>query len=385
MMELLNKQTIQELASGASTTCLSLYMPTHRSHPENLKDPIKFKNLLKQLDESLSQQYSNSEVKEFLKPFETLINDAEFWNNTSDGLAVLSADAVFKTIGLQVPVEELTVVANSFHTKPLRKYLQSLDRYHVLGISLHDIKLFEGNRHSLVEVKLPPDISKTIEEALGSELTDKHSTVASYGGVGGQSNNMHHGHGGKKEEVDIDAERFFRVISADISEHYSKPSGIPLILAALPEHHNLFHKVNNNPLLLPNSIHINYKAVEIDKLTAMAWEVMQPEYAHKLSGLTDKYEQAKANNTGSDDIKKVAEAAAAGRVGTLLIEADCIVAGKITDSNTGAIQMEDLSNPETDDLLDDIGELVTKLGGQVMVVPPEYMPTHTGLAAIFRY
>ncbi|MGK2860565.1 MAG: hypothetical protein ACSLE0_01415 [Chitinophagaceae bacterium] len=384
-MDLLNKQLLQELASVNSTPCLSLYMPTHRSHPENLQDTIKFKNLLKQLEESLLQQYSNSETKEHLEPFETLANDPEFWNNTNDGLAILSATGVFKTIGLQSPVEALTVVADSFHTKPLRKYLQSLDRYHVLGLSLHDMKLFEGNRHSLVEVELPSDFPKTIEEALGEELTDKHSTVASYGGVGGESNNMHHGHGGKKDEVDIDAERFFRIISAEIYERYSKPSGLPLLLAALPEHHNLFSKVSNNPLLLPKGIHINYKAVEIQKLTAMAWEIMQPEYNLKLSGLAEKFEQAKANNIGSDDIAKVAEAAAKGRVDTLLLQADCVIAGTITDSNTGAIQTDDLTNPEIDDLLDDIGELVTKMDGQVMVVPAEYMPTQTGLAATFRY
>ncbi len=384
-MDLLNNQIIQELASVDSSPCLSLYMPTHRSHPENLKDPIKFKNLIKQLDESLSQQYSNTDKREFIEPFENLANDPEFWNNTSDGLAVLSADGVFKTIDLQVPVEELTIVADSFHTKPLRRYLQSLDRYMVLGISLHDMKLFEGNRHSLREVKLSPDVSKTIEEALGSKLTDKHSTVASYGGVGGQSNNMHHGHGGKKDEVDIDAERFFRSVADDVSEHYSKPSGLPLILAALPEHHALFQKVSNNPLLLQKGIEDNYKAVEIEKLTTMAWEIMQPEYVLKLSALADKFKQAKANNTGSDELAKVAEAAAAGKVETLLLQADCVIGGKITDLNTGTLETGNVSNPQTDDLLDDIGELVTKMGGQVMVIPEEYMPTQTGLAAIFRY
>jgi len=160
-MELLNKQLIQELASVTSTPCLSLYMTTHRSHPENLQDTITFKNLLKQLEESLLQEYSNSQTKAHLEPFEILAQDPEFWNNTNDGLAVLSTDGVFKTIGLQSPVEALTVVANSFHTKPLRRYLQSLNRFHVLGLSLHDIRLFEGNRHSLVEVKLPSDLSKT--------------------------------------------------------------------------------------------------------------------------------------------------------------------------------------------------------------------------------
>jgi hypothetical protein len=36
-----------------------------------------------------------------------------------------------------------------------------------------------------------------------------------------------------------------------------------------------------------------------------------------------------------------------------------------------------------DDLLDD--ELVTKMGGKVMIIPREKMPTKTGAASLFRY
>jgi hypothetical protein len=38
-----------------------------------------------------------------------------------------------------------------------------------------------------------------------------------------------------------------------------------------------------------------------------------------------------------------------------------------------------------DDLLDDIGELVLRRGGEVVVVPHERMPADTGLAATFLY
>jgi hypothetical protein len=77
--------------------------------------------------------------------------------NTSDGLAVLGTIDMFKTISLPVAIEELTVVAT---TKPLRRYLQSVERYNVLGLSLHDYQIYEGNRHSLIELKLPPDTQK---------------------------------------------------------------------------------------------------------------------------------------------------------------------------------------------------------------------------------
>jgi hypothetical protein len=385
MMELISKEIIQELLTIDQEPCLSLYMPTHQSHPENLQDPIRFKNLLRQLEESLLQKHSASEVRKYIEPLEALVNDDNLWNHTSNGLAVFSADGLFKVVGLPVSVDELAMAADSFHTKPLRQYLQSTDRYHILGLSLHDIRLFEGNRHSLVEIELQSDIPVTMTDALGDDLTDKHSTVASYGGTGGESTSMHHGHGGRKDEVEKDAERFFRVVANNIYERYSKPTGWPLILAALPEHHSLFQKVNKNPLLLSDSIAINPTSVSTDKLVNLAWEIMEPEYLLKLDSFVSGFEQAKANGKGSDDIKEVATAAVEGRVDTLLIEADRMIAVRITNLVTGNTQKKDLTNPKVDDLLDDMAELVTKMGGQVMVLPTEKIPSETGLAAIFRY
>jgi len=384
-MELLTKDLIQELLSANQAPCLSLYMPTHQKHPENLQDVIVFKSLVRQMEESLAQKYSAGEVQKYLEPIKELVQNDNIWNHTLDGLAVFSAEGMFRVIRLHKSVEELAIVADSFHTKPLRQYLQSLEHFHVLGLTLHDIRLFEGNRHSLTEIELTVDTPKTIIDALGDELTEKHSIVESYGGVGGDSTPMHHGHGGKKEETEKDAERYFRIVANTIYKNYSKPSGWPLILAALPEHHNLFQKVSKNPLLLPKGIAINPSSVSPDQLAKMAWEIVEPEYNLKLDTLIARFEQARANGKGSDDYKEVAVAAVGGRVDTLIVEADRIIEVRVTNLVTGNTQKKHLSNPKVDDLLDDMGELVLKMGGKMMVLPTEKMPSETGLAAIFRY
>lgn len=384
-MELLTQELVQELLDADQTPCLSLYMPTHRMHPENAQDIIVFKNLVRQMKESLSQKYSAGDAQKHLESVEALAEDNNAWNHSFDGLAVFSAPGFFKVVGAHKSFQELALVADSFHTKPLRQYLQSLDNFHVLGLTLHDIRLFEGNRHSLTEIDLTAETPKTIIEALGDELTDKHTTVASYGGSGGESSPMHHGHGGRKDETEKDTERFFRVVANTIYEQYTKPTGWPLILAALTEHQNLFQKVNKNPLLLSGSISINPSSVSTEKLADMAWEVMEPEYNHRLDSLVANFEQERANGKGSDDYKEVAVAAVEGRVDTLIVEADRIIPVRITNLVTGNTQKKDLINPKVDDLLDDMGELVMKMGGRVMVLPTGKMPSETGLAAIFRY
>jgi len=384
-MELLSKEILQELMTMQEGPHMSLYMSTHQTRPDNNQDPIRFKNILGQLEASLRLQHPVEVVEEKLTSFNGLIDNNDFWNQTHQGIAVFGADGYFKVIGLQAPVEDLAIVADSFHTKPLRNYLQSADRYHVLGISRHDMKLYEGTRHGLTEVKLPPSIPQTVQEALALETADQNMAVATEGGMEGKVSRMQNNQIAVGEEIDMDVDKYFRIVANGVYEQFSKPSKFKLVLAALTEHHNAFHQVSHNPYLVEKGIHANYKALSAEKLASMAWEIMEPEYMQKLQDLTERFNQAKANDYGTDDIFKASAAAAGSRVDTLLLEAGRIIGGKITNYDTGEIVYADVNNPNVDDLLDDIGEVVVRFGGQVVLVPSEHMPVTSGIAAIFRY
>ena len=383
-MVLFERKHLEELLSTKADYCFSVYQPTHRHHPANTQDPIRFQNLIKELEASSQQKLSQAQTRSLLKPFEELARDSAFWNKTLDGLAVFATDKLFRVYILQRPVPELAIVADNFHVKPLQRYLQATDRFQVLGLTLNEILFYEGNRDSLDKVELPEAVPETIEEALGSELTDEHITVATYGGKGPDGTRMQHGHGSKKDEKEVDAERFFRTVDRAINEHCSKPSGLPLILAALPEHHNLFQRLSHNPYLIKEGININPKSKTTDELRALAWEVWGPQYLKNLEDLVDQYDQLKSDNLGSDQLKEIAKKAAEGRVKTLLLEEDKIVPGRI-EGSSGKIEELAIEQPNVDDLLDDLGELVLKMGGDVHLVKPELMPTDTGAAAMYRY
>jgi len=377
-------EALTELASLSQPPCLSLYQPTHRHRPENQQDPIRFRNLVRELEASLLQKYPAVEAELLLKPFEALAHNAGFWNHTLDGLAVLGGPALFRVFRLQRPVAELAIVADSFHTKPLRRFLQSVDRYQILGLSLGQIQLFEGNRDALDEIDPANGVPTTITEALGDELSEPHLTVASYGGVGQGTTPMRHGDGGAQDQKEADTVRFFRAVDRAITEHHSSTSGLPLILAALPEHHHLFHQVSHNPLLMAEGIAINPDTLPIDELRKRAWKVVEPRYQAESATLAGEFAAAKSKSRGSDDLDEVAQAAADGRIATLLIESDRLIGGRI-DGVSGRVVLSEMSNPQVDDLLDDLGELTAKSGGRVIVVPTGQMPGQTGLAAIYRY
>ncbi len=362
--------------------CLSVYQKTHRHHPENQQDPIRFRNLLKQLEESLRKKYPKRDIEPLMQPFYELAENHRFWNHTLDGLAVFGAPGHFSCYRLQEPVREIVVAAETFHTKPLLRVFQTYERYQLLSLTRAEIRLYEGTKDSLDELTLADGVPHTLVEALGEAMTTPHQTVASYGGTRGPA--MHHGHGTKKDENALDAERFFRVVDKAILEHHSQQSGLPLLLAALGENQGLFRQISQNPFLMKEGIDINPDALKNGTLHARAWEVFEPQIRLRMDGLLQEFEAAQAKGMGSGDLEQVAAAAAGGKVGTLFIDSDVQVPGRL-DRGSGAIELDDMGNPEVDDLLDDIGELVLEKGGTVRVIPSGRMPTMTGIAAIFRF
>jgi len=384
MPDTLTQASLAELTAFKGRPCLSLYQPTHRRHPENQQDPIRFGHLAKALETSLPQELATEVKKALLDPFHALAEDRDFWNHTQDGLAVLSATGLFRVFRLQQSVAELAVVADSFHTKPLRQRLQSTERYQVLALSLQKVQLFEGDRHALDPVALALGVPQTVAAALVDGHTGPPINVSFDGGDDTGNTAVNQGYGGKKDDIAGDTERFFRVVDRAVLDHHSRPSGLPLLLAALPEHHHRFREISHNPFLMASGLMVDPHGLTHETLIQRAWDVAAPLQQAQQAVLSDAYAAAAAHGMGGENLSQVAHAAVAGRVATLLIEADRQVAGRI-DPSTGRIDPADLTNPRVDDVLDDLAALVESMGGVVHVLPADRMPCSTGAAASFRH
>jgi hypothetical protein len=248
--------------------CISLYQPTHRHHPDNQQDPIRFKNLTKRIEESLRQKFPTRETRELLAPFHDLAADEMFWNHTWDGLAMFAGPGVLRLFRVQRRLPELVVVAESFHVKPLLRYVQSADRYHVLALNRDHAAVWLGNRYALDTETLPADFPARLDQVMTNERAAPGTSIASSNaGVG--SPKIVHGHEDGKQ--DVEAEKFFRAVDRAVVQYFTKPSGLPVVLVALPEHQALFRRISQNSKLLAEGIKVNPQALSAADLRERVW------------------------------------------------------------------------------------------------------------------
>lgn len=361
---------------------ISLYQPTFRRSANPKQDIIRFKNLVQRIQKSLQEKYNKDQVRKILKPFHEIEEDRLFWNNSGDGLAILSNKNKTIVYKLNRQVEELALVSDSFHIKPLLRIFQSADRYHLLGINRKNFVLYEGSRYGFSKIEFHEDTPTTIDEVVVDEHRKPHLNIGARGGSGGGA--IFHGHGDRQDAIEKDTEKFFRYVDKLILDKFSNEEKIPLILIGLDEHHGVFRNITNNPFLMDTGIKKDYEVLNTDEIKEEAWQVMEPFYLNKTKEIVEKFETQRAQFMGTDDLAQVARATVEGRINTLLVEADRIKPGKL-NQNTGEIISGDLENPEFDDVLDDIAEVVFKFKGNLLVLPKERMPSTTGVAAIYKF
>lgn len=361
---------------------ISLYQPTHRHFPENKQDTIVFKNLLREIENELKQHDEKEMINSIMKPFYELEHDRNFWNSTSDGIAILANRNKCIIYKLQIPTKEFTSVGNRFHIMPLVQAFQSMESYQLLGLSRTNFSLYQGNKYGFSEIVIDLDIPRTLEQVLGKELTDSYLTQGSFGGTGGPA--IYHGQGDKKSEIDKDTEKYFRYVDRFVLDNYSKPSKMPLILVALKEYHAPFKKISDNPYLIESGINTSYDSLELEQIKSKAMEIITPINLEIVQKLVKAYKVAEAESLGSSALSQVAKAAYESKIETILIEEDRMISGKI-DFNNGNITSWDINDPKANDILDEIAEMVLRRGGTVMALPKDNMPSTTGIAAIYRY
>lgn len=404
-VETLSLETVRGLMAPQPAPCLSLYLPTHRNVPDNTVDRPSFRHLVDGFDTALAAAHPRHEIERLLRPFHLLAGDERFWRHTRDGLAVLGSGGGARVFLLQRSVPPLAVVTGRFHLMPLVRLASGLKRCHVLAVTSRGARLYEGtiwfDQRGTVVDRLDPVVvvpwpgGAAVDTLLRSDVVDEetfqpHRVERGLGPAGRAGTTaVHGGVGSKHDDVDADTEIFLRHVDEIVVEQASRPTGLPLVLVAGPRVAASFRGLSRNDCLLDDHVPRDPHLMSPDDLAAAVAPVFAAAAAARSSREVLAYRQARDHELAAGDLADVGRAAVAGRVATLLIEADRFERGHF-DRATGAVEF-DATPPgpaaaiESGDVFGAVAETVLAHGGTIVSLPRIEMPTESGVAAIYRY
>jgi hypothetical protein len=327
-------------------------------------------------------------VQEFLEPGLKLLEDIPFWQDQSDGLAVFLAPEVFHYYRLPLSFEELVVVGDRFHLKPLLPLLSGDGRFYVLALSQNEVRLLQGSQYCVDKIELkevPKSLAETLKYDEPLKQLQYHSGTPSSAGKT-KSSVIFHGQGVGADDKDTNILRYFQQINKGISELFESEES-PLVLAGVEYLLPIYREANTYPHLVKEGITGNPEVFDEKELHTQAWNIVQPLFLKTQHERYEKYKElvGTGNTAVSNELKEIIPAAYYGRVETLFVSTKKHQWGSF-DPDTKEIHLQEKSGQRGEDLLDFAAIQTLLHGGTVYAGEPEKIPDDKGLvAAIFRY
>lgn len=388
--ERFTRDSLNMLFNITGNPCISIYMPAHKISSEAVQDPIRLKNLLRQAEEALAaQDYRKPEIEHLLDPMKALLEDTDYWNYQSNGLALFRTYDIFEQYRLPQSFEELVVVNDRLHIKPLLPLLASNGRFYLLALSQNEVRFFEGTRFRIGDIDLGDDTPTSLAEAM--RFDDFESQLQSHTRTSQRTadarNAMFYGmsDAGDEAVVKENIKRFLKQVDNGIVQHAGNDK-LPLILAGVEYMQGLYREVSQYDPILEDGIDGNPEEVDLEMLHAEAWSIVKPHFQQEIAQDSDRFMQLHGNEDerAATTIDEIVSSAYFQRIDTLFVPVDVQQWGTF-DPERNVVELHAEKKPADNDLLDFAATHTLLNGGTVYALESEHVPGGASVAAIYRY
>jgi hypothetical protein len=378
-MDSLSREDIRTLIETQGEWCVSLYMPTVRAGAEVQQNPIRFKNLLRQAGERLSELGVRvPDVEELLRPAQSILDDPDLWRGNSDGLAVFVAPGHLTTYHLPESFDERVMVERRFHIKPLLSLLSNEGRFYILALSQDQVRLFEGTRYRVSEIELV-SVPESLSEALQYDGFERLTRTVRGGGSGGAV------HGGSDFEAKPDILRYFQMVDRGVRDLLGEQNSL-LVLAGVDYLLPLYREASTYSYLVDEGIIGNPQMLNAKELHQRAWQIVRPLFEKGQSDHRAVYEElaGRQDERATHNLKQIVQAAHEGRVAALFVASDTQQWG-VYRAHSRNVHVHPTHQPGDQDLLDLAAAQTFANGGVIHVVDQAGVPGGESASAILRY
>jgi Bacterial archaeo-eukaryotic release factor family 3 len=381
-MKELTTHDLKRLVEKQDGAHISIYLRTHEPGEDVHKDIIKLKNMLREAEQQLATENRRSpDVLRMFEPAEHLLVDTRFWQPYKHGIGLFIARDFFEYYHVPWTREDLLIVAQTFHVKPLLPLLLR-GGFYLLALSQKNVRLFEGSRSELNEIDPPQGVPRNIIEALRDEdfqsRLQHHSTRA--GGTAVLAGS-YHGQGAEVFHPDERLFHFYRKI-----DHGLRPllnsSQKPLVLLGLDENVPIYERANTYPNLLREAVSGSADEIYVSEIHEKAWGVVEPYYLQEQEQVADRYHESVGTGKTSEKVEEIVSAAEIGRVDQLFVAIGEQCWGK-RDGDHATVHAE--QQPGDIDLLDYASIHTFLNSGTVHAVDRAKVPGRGIAAALMRY
>ena len=376
-MPIFSTRELKRLLEIAEAPCLSIYLPTHRKGSQTQQDSIRLKNLLRQAESKLeSIGWDFEQIKARLEPGWQLVENYDFWQHQSDGLALFFSAQHCLSYRLPLSFEETVMVSEQFYIKPLLPLLVHEGSYYILAASQNKVRFFEATRDRIEPLELE-SLTQSLVEALKYDDPESQLQFHSAGAP------VYHGQGSGADENKTDILRFFQQVNQDLQPQL-RDQQAPLVFVGVDYLFPIYQEANTYRYLQDESVATNPDQMIPDQIHQKTWPIVAPIFEQSLNDAIAAYANRMETHQTASDLLDILIAAHDGQVESLFIPVEQSVWGRF-DAKNRTFDTEPAPTPQNEDLFNLAAVYTLFCGGQVYAVSADEIPGDANIAATLRY
>jgi hypothetical protein len=330
------KDQLTRIASVNEKPCVTVSLNTHRTHPDNQKDEIVLKNLLKDAENRLLSEYNKRDIDALLTKISTLPETINF-NYNLDSLHIFLSNDFEELIKSTWPTPEDKVEINeNFSVRPLIKDYNRSEEYLILQLTQNDIHLYEAMNDGII----------------------KEVTNDTFPFNNGNQQINHSDTGFNESMIENRLKELFNRIDKAVVNVYNE-TDLPIIVIASDQNYKLLTEVADRPDIYVGHSTIDNNKTKEHEIADQAWAVVKDIQFKSRSEAIGEVKEGISKGLALTDLQEIYQAAIDGRGELLVVNMDYHQAVKMIDDRTFDL-VEDSTEP---DVIDDI---VTTIAWEVL-------------------
>lgn len=390
-MNAFSRADLEILIRRREQPCISLYIPTYYAGPQVTGNAVRFKKHLAEAESrTVATGMSAMKAKELFSQAKMLLDDTGFWQHQSDGLALFLSPEMMRYYRVALHFDELLVVSDRFHVKPILPLLTNDGRFYIISLSKGGVRFYSATRYQIHEVELkgaPRSLADAMKLEEHEKMLSFHSAQGPTAGGGGHAA-IHHGTGADSDREKGEILRYFQMVDGAVQKVVGREPG-PVVLAGVEYLQAIYREADGKLRLVDDWFEGNPEALGPRELHQRCWNIVAPEFHRSQAEATSRFmELTNRNGSGKDraptEIPRILVASRDGRIQNLFVPLNGIKWGRFNEVS-GEVRFDETPKPDSEDLFERAAIQTIVTGGTVYAVPPTEMPGRHPIAAVLRY
>lgn len=357
----MTREELEILAEERGNPCVTLSLNTHRTYPEHLQDAILLRNLVKEAEERLMEEYNKRDVQSLLARLASLDEEVDIHHNL-DSLHIFLSNDTEKMVRSPFPTQANEVhISGSFALKHLIKDFNGTEHYHVLLLAQSGVHLYEAV-NDVITGEVRNDAFPFKEKHFHADGSNKSDSKAA---------------------DDHMREFLNRVDKAVVSVYHT--TGKHAVVISTEDTYAKLQQVADVPGVYYGFAPINYNDVAMHTLAQQAWTLLAGIHHNRRAEAIQEMKAAIGQGKVITDLKEIYQAALDGRADLLIANNSFRQAVRMHENGQFDL-VEDAKAPGViDDITGDIAREVLTRKGRAVFTDQDELQTVGEIALKVRY